>query len=229
MSANVRASMSALIALALLVTSARAAAPTPVEYTLDPTRSSLKFTFKQDGADNQGRFRKYDVVLRFAENNLPASKLDVTVQLDSLDTGDEQRDGEMKGVNGFNVAKFPEAKFHATRISLVSVGRYEAVGKLTLHGVSRDIRVPLSFRTANEKAGPAAYITGRAGFNRLDFGVGQGQYKATDFIANEVGVNFGLRFTAKAPAAAASTTPAPPAKAGAAPAKPAAATQKPKP
>jgi polyisoprenoid-binding protein YceI len=153
MPANVRASMSALIALALLVTSARAAAPTPVDYTLDPTRSSLKFTFKQDRAENQGRFRKYDVVVRFSENNLPASKLDVTVQLDSLDTGDEQRDGEMKGENGFNVAKFPEAKFHASRISLVSVGRYEAIGKLTLHGVTRDIRVPLSFRTANESAG----------------------------------------------------------------------------
>jgi polyisoprenoid-binding protein YceI len=219
--------MSALTALALLITSARAAAPVPVDYTLDPTRSSLKFTFKQDGAENQGRFRKYDVVLRFAENNLPASRLDVTVQLDSLDTGDEQRDGEMKGVNGFDVAKYPVAKFHATKISLTSVGRYEAIGKLTLHGVSRDIRVPLSFRAATERSGPAAYITGRAGFNRLDFGVGQGQYKATDFIANEVGVNFGLRFTAKAPAAGAAATQ--PAKPAPAPAKPAAAAQKPKP
>lgn len=209
MPANVRASMSTLIAFGLLVTSAQAAAPTPVDYTLDLTRSSLKFSFKQDGAENQGRFRKYDVALRFVEGNLQASKLDVTIQLDSLDTGDEQRDGEMKGVNGFNVAKFPEAKFHASRISMVSAGRYEAIGKLTLHGVTKDIRVPLSFRTANEKAGPAAYITGRAGFNRLDYGVGQGQYKATDFIGNEVGVNFGLRFTAKAPAAAATAAPAP--------------------
>ena len=195
MLANVRASMSALIALTLLVTSARAAAPAPVEYTLDPTRSSLKFTFKQDGADNQGRFRKYDVVLRFAEGNLPASKLDVTVQLDSLDTGDEQRDGEMKGVNGFNVAKFPEAKFHATRISLVSVGRYEAIGKLTIRNVTRDIRVPFSFRTVNEKGVAAGYMTGRTTINRLDYGVGQGEWKATDQVANEVTVTFALRFT----------------------------------
>jgi polyisoprenoid-binding protein YceI len=182
----------------LIGASAQAAAPAPLDYTLDPARSSLKFMFTQDKAENQGRFRKYDVTLRFADGALPASKLDAVIHLDSLDTGDEERDGEMKGVNGFDVAKFPEAKFHTVKFSPVSAGRYEAIGKLTLHGVTRDIRVPLSIRTASEKSGPAAYVTGRAGFNRLDFGVGQGQYKATDFIANAVSVSFGLRFSAKA-------------------------------
>lgn len=201
-----RSPMYAALAFTLFAASSKAAAP-PVDYTLDPARSSLKFIFTQDKAQNSGRFRKYDVALRFADANLPASKLDVTVDLDSLDTGDEQRDGEMRGVNGFDVAKFPQAKFRAIRFSPVSAGRYEAIGKLTLHGVTRELKVPLTVRTANEKSGPAAYVTGRVSFNRLDFGVGQGQWKATDFVANEVSVNFGLRFKAKsgdaAPAAAA--------------------------
>lgn len=195
---NLRSSMYAALAVTFTGVSAQAAAPAVTEYTVDPARSSMKFTFTQDKAQNSGRFRKYDVVLRFADANLAASKLDVTVQLDSLDSGDEQRDGEMRGVNGFDVAKFPEAKFHTLKFNPVSAGRYEAVGKLTLHGVTRDLKVPLAFRTATEKAGTAAYVTGRVSFNRLDFGVGQGQWKATDFVANEVTVSFGLRFLAKA-------------------------------
>jgi polyisoprenoid-binding protein YceI len=180
-----------------------------LDYTLDPARSSFKFGFTQDRAGNQGKFRKYDVKLRFLDANLAASKLDVIINVDSLDTGDEERDAEMRGVNGFDVAKYPEAKFHTVRFSPVSAGRYEAIGKLTLHGVTRDLRVPLSIRIANEKAGPAAYVTGRASFNRLDFGVGQGQYKATDFIANEVWATFGLRLPAAN--AAAAVAPAAPA------------------
>ncbi len=203
MVSTLRHSMFTALAVSLSGAGAQAAAPTVPEYVLDPARSSVKFTFTQDKAQNSGRFRKYEVMLRFADGKLPASRLDVTVKLDTLDTGDEQRDGEMRGVNGFDVARFPEAKFHTVKFSPVSAGRYEAVGKLTLHGVTRDLKVPFAFRTASEKTGPAAYLTGRVSFNRLDFGVGQGQWKATDFVANEVTVSFGLRFTAKdaAPAA----------------------------
>ena len=201
MNSNLRITTLSALLVALAGASAHAAAPAPTDYVLDPARSSLKFLFTQAKAENQGRFRKYDVTLSFADANLPKSKLDAVIKMDSLDTGDEQRDGEMRGVNGFDVAKFPEARFKASRLSPVSAGRYEAVGKLTLHGVTRDLKVPMAFRIANEKAGPAAYLTGRVTFNRLDYGVGQGQWKSTDEVANEVTVSFGLRFTAKAEAA----------------------------
>ena len=163
----------------------------------------MKFAFTQAKAENKGKFRMFDVALRFADTALPASKLDVTIKVESLDTGDEERDEALRGVDGFNVAKFPEAKFHVTKFSRVSAGRYEAVGKLTIRDVSKVIMVPLSFRTATEKSGPAAYMTGRAVINRLDFGVGQGDFKATDQVANEVTVTFGLRLLPAAAAAAA--------------------------
>lgn len=194
---NLRPPMFAALLVALAGTSARAAAPPVIEYVLDPARSQLKFVFTQGKAENQGRFRKYDVALSFADANLGKSKLDVVVKIGSLDTGDEQRDGEMLGVNGFDAAKFPEAKFHTVKFSPVSAGRYEAVGKLTLHGVTRDLKVPFAFRTATEKGAPVAYMTGRVSFNRLDYGVGQGQWKSTDEVANEVTVSFGLRLTGK--------------------------------
>jgi polyisoprenoid-binding protein YceI len=186
----------------LLVGSAQAAAPGPQAYTLDPARSWLKFAFTQAKAQNTGRFRTFTVDLKFEDARLPASKLDVTVKVDSLDTGDEERDQALRGPDLFDVAKFPEARFHVTKFTRVAAGRYEALGTLKLRDVTKAIVVPLSFRSATEKSGPVAYMTGRATINRLDFGVGQGEWKATDQVANEVSVTFGLRLTAAAAAPA---------------------------
>src|SRR5919109_1433149 len=75
---------------------------------------------------------------------------------------------------------------------------YEATGKLTIRDVTRDMRVPFSFRTATENGAAVGYMTGKTTVRRLDFGVGQGEWKATDQLGNEVGVSFALRLTAAA-------------------------------
>jgi polyisoprenoid-binding protein YceI len=185
---------------AMFITSAAFAAPAAApDYTLDASRSALKFQFKQAGAANQGRFRKFSMNLRFSDTNLNASKLEVTVDVGSLDTGDEERDKVLRGPELFDVARFPQAQFKSTKINRVSAGRYEAVGKLTIRDVTREVKVPFTFRMAAEKSVAAAYMSGRVTIKRLDFGVGQGEWKETNEVANEVDLNFGLRFT---PAAA---------------------------
>jgi polyisoprenoid-binding protein YceI len=188
--------VAAALAYAMLTAAAMAATPTGVaDYTLDPSRSSLKFLFKQAGADNQGRFRKFAVNLRFGDTNLNASRMEVSIEVGSLDTGDEERDNVLRGPELFDVARFPKAQFKSTKINRVSAGRYEAVGKLTIRDVTRDVSVPFTFRTATEKNGPSGYMTGRVIIKRLEFGVGQGEWKATDQVANDVAVTFGLRLT----------------------------------
>ena len=95
----------------------------------------------------------------------------------------------------FAVKKFPQAHFSATQFTKTAAG-YEAVGKLTLRGTTHDLRVPFTFRTATEGGAPVAYMSGKASLKRLDYGVGQGDWKATDQVGNEVGVSFALRLTA---------------------------------
>lgn len=190
----------ALLGALLAAAPAAAAAPAGItDYALDTPRSALKFQFKQAGAVNQGRFRKFGVLLRFGDTNINASRLDVTIDVGSLDTGDDERDKILRGPELFDVARFPQALFKSSKINRIAAGRYEAVGKLTIRDVTREVRVPFTFRMAAEKSVSAAYMSGRITIKRLDFGVGQGEWKATDQVANEVDVNFGLRFT---PAAA---------------------------
>jgi polyisoprenoid-binding protein YceI len=185
-------------AAARMVGIASAADGAPVtRYTLDPAKSTLEFQFVQAGAQNKGKFTRFPVTLDFSPDNLATSKLDVVVETGSLDTGDKERDDTLKGADLLSVAKFPQARFTSTQITKTANG-YDAVGKLTLRGVSHDIHVPFSFRTADEQGKPAGYLLGKTTLKRLDFGVGQGDWKSTEWVGNDVSVSYSLRL---APAA----------------------------
>jgi len=148
--------------------------------------------FEHAGAQNKGKFTRFPVTMEFSPDNLAASKLDVSVETSSLETGDKERDDTLKGADLLSVAKFPQARFSATQITKTPNG-YEAVGKLTLRGVSRDIHVPFTFRTAEEQGKPAGYLLGKTTIKRLDFGVGQGDWKSTEWVGNDVSVSYSLR------------------------------------
>jgi polyisoprenoid-binding protein YceI len=177
---------------------ASAAGPASVpHYVLDPAKSSLEFAFDQAGAQNKGKFTRLAVSFDFSPENPAAGRLEVTVEMSSADTGDKERDDTLRGEDLFAVAKFPQAHYTATQLTKSPTG-YEAVGKLTLRGVTRDVRVPFTFRTATENGASVGYMSGKTTVRRLDFGVGQGDWKATDQLGNDVGVSFALRLTAAA-------------------------------
>jgi polyisoprenoid-binding protein YceI len=191
-----RAALRAVSLLALVLWTAgavAAAAAPPVHYTLDPARSLLRFSFVQAGANNTGRFGKFTADVLFSDQNLPASKIDVTVDIPSLDTGDKDRDDTLKGADLFNVAKFPQARFTATKFTATSGGRYDAQGKLTIRGITKDLKVPLTFQTKMEQGKNVGYMTGRATLKRLEYGVGQGEWKSTEWVNDDVTVTFSLR------------------------------------
>ncbi len=193
----VRASL-AVACAAALVTAAAAAAPAAApaaavpHYTLDQAKSSLEFAFTQAGALNKGHFGRFPVTMDFSADNLAASRLEVGVDVNSLDSGDKDRDDTLRGADLFSVAKFPQAHFSAAQIVKTATG-FEASGKLTIRGVTRDTRVPFTFRTASEAGAAVGYMSGKVTIRRLDFGVGQGDWKATDQVGNDVTVSFALR------------------------------------
>jgi len=76
--------------------------------------------------------------------------------------------------------------FRASGHVVKTASGYDAVGKLTIRGVSRDVHVPFSFQ-------PAGSLIGKTTIKRLDFGVGQGDWKATDQVGNDVSVSYALR------------------------------------
>jgi polyisoprenoid-binding protein YceI len=185
-----------LAALALLAGASIAAAQPAAagRYALDPAKSSLQFTFVQAGAQNTGKFTRFAVSFVPPPANSTGGKLEVTVEVASLDTGDKDRDDTLKSEDLFAVTKFPQAHFSASEVTRTATG-YEAAGQLTIRGVTRAVRIPLAFRTVDEHGVAAGYMTGKTVVRRLDYGVGQGDWKATDQAGNEVTVSFALRLT----------------------------------
>lgn len=157
--------------------------------------SELGFRASQGGSEFQGTFAKFTASIVFDEKDLAGSRFDVRIATASADTKDADRDGILKGEDLFHVTKHPEASFVATKFRRTAQG-YVADGQLTLRGVTRPVAVVFTF-TRN---GSAATLAGSAQLKRHDFGVGQGDWKSTDSVANEVKVVFTLKLSPAASA-----------------------------
>jgi polyisoprenoid-binding protein YceI len=175
------------VASLLVMAFAAGARAADAHYTLDAARSTLEYQFTQAGALNKGKFTKYAVTLDVAGD--APSKLDVVIDMASLDTGDKERDDTLKTADLFSVARFPQSHFTSTQITRTASG-YDAVGKLTIRGVTKDVHVPFTFSAANGS------LIGKVTLKRLDYGVGQGDWKATDQVGNDVTVSYALKLVA---------------------------------
>jgi polyisoprenoid-binding protein YceI len=186
----------AALATAFLSTTAFADAPAGVtHYSADPAKSSLQFTFLQAGATNTGKFAKFPVALDASADGSAASKLDVTVDMTTMDSGDKERDDTLRGPDLFSIAKFPQAHFVATQITKTAAG-FDALGQLTIRGVTRPQHVVFSLRAANEQGHAVTYLNGKTTIHRLDFGVGQGDWKSTEWVGADVTVSYNVRLVA---------------------------------
>ena len=164
-----------------------ATAASAASYTSDPQQSRLEFVGVQAGAEFKGVFHKFTANADFAPEALASSRIDVQIDMNSVDSLDKDRDTTIRGKDVFDVAHYPTAHYVTKSITKTAAG-FSAVGALTLHGVTRD--VPIEFQFAPGAAG--AKLSGSAKLNRLDFGVGQGDWQSTEVIGDAVKINFSL-------------------------------------
>src|SRR5207248_10990542 len=118
---------------------ASAAGTAPVaHYVLDPAKSSLEFAFDQAVAQNKGKFTRFAVSFDFSPDNLPASRLEVTVEMSSADTGDQERDDTLRGADLFAPRKRSEE--HTSELQ----SPYDLVCRLLLE--KKKINMYISYR-----------------------------------------------------------------------------------
>lgn len=150
----------------------------------------LGFTARWNGEAVEGRFDRWRADIRFSPDQLAASRIKVTVDLASADTGDGQRDDSLKGSDFFDTSAHRSATFTARDVRHLGGDRYEARGTLDLRGASK----PATLRYTLGIDGDRARVNGTARIDRTAFGVGQGEWASTDAIA--AGVNIAFAFTA---------------------------------
>jgi len=148
--------------------------------------STITFTFVQEGAANKGSFKQFATDLRYDEKTPASGSLTVKVQMASVDTGDKDRNEMITGADLFDAAKFPVAQYVASSFAKRADGGLDAVGKLTVRGITHDLRLPMKItRTAS-----GLELAGQGAIKRLDYGIGQGDWKSTESVGDEVKLEY---------------------------------------
>ena len=113
------------------------------QFAVDGVHSSVVFGIKHLGvAYTFGRFNDVSGTFNLDPENLDQSYVSVTIQTDSVDTGNGNRDDHLRSGDFFNTKVFPEATFDSTSIVKKGDG-FELTGEMTINGKPKTITVPL--------------------------------------------------------------------------------------
>lgn len=172
-----------------------AAQPAFAQQKLNPAQSDVSFTFKQMGVPVDGKFKKFDAQINFDTAKLDASKVTFTVDIASTTIGDPATDAELPKSTWFNTSKFPQASFVSSSIKALGVGKYEAMGKLSVKGIAQDVVVPITMTQTGAGAAAVTTAVGSFAIKRLTFKIGEGEWADTSMVADPVQVKFKLALT----------------------------------
>jgi len=143
------ASAFALFALTLSAAaqSAPDAKPAPTGfYSMDTRHSLVLFAIRHLGiTDYYGRFEKLTGTLNFNSGEPEKSAVNVTIDMNSLNTPNQQLNGELTAPGVFNAAAFPTATFKSTTIARSGPAAGKITGDLTLHGVTKPVTLDVTF------------------------------------------------------------------------------------
>lgn len=173
---------SCAVLLALLPAVAAAAA-----WQGDQHAGTLRFTATQAGAKFTGHFGEFKVRFDFDAADPAKGVLDVTISTASADTADQERNEVLHGRDFFWVEHFPQATYHAEGFKADGKA-WVANGQLTLRGVTQPVVVRFELKPKQKELG----MKGGAALRRLEFGVGQGDWTDTTWLADPVDVAFDL-------------------------------------
>ena len=165
------------------------------QQNLVPAQSEIAFTSKQMGVPVDGKFKKFDAQVAFDPKKPEAAKIAFTVDLASVSFGSSETESEVAKPDWFNTKAFPQATFQSTTVKAAGPGKFEVAGKLTIKGASQNIVVPVALA----QAGGTTTATGGFVLKRLDFRIGDGDWKDTSMVANEVNVKLKFALTGVAP------------------------------
>ena len=140
-------------------------------WAIDPVHSSINFSVRHLMVGKiHGRFDQFSGTITVAEDGTPSVRAEVDVN--SIDTGNEQREAHIKAPDFFDVAQFPTATFVSTAVR-ADGDDYVLDGDFTLKGITKPVSLELEFNGTNPGMGhgEVAGFTASVVLNRKDFGI----------------------------------------------------------
>ncbi len=174
------------IIAALLLAAAAGQVSAAVFKTPVANKSTVTFVSKQMGVAVNGGFGKFTSQISFDPARPETGKAQIDVVLASIDAGSSEANDEVKGKSWFDVREYPVATFVSSSLKKLGANRYQATGKLTIKGRTRDVVVPFTATPA----GINLLLDGAIHISRAQYGIGEGSWADPSVVADEVQVRF---------------------------------------
>jgi polyisoprenoid-binding protein YceI len=159
-------------------------------YTADAASSEVRFRVMQSGAPFNGVFRRFSGEVCYAQGRL--SRIDATLDPASVDTGLPELDAVLKDKDFFAVREFPRVTFVSS--SIQSQGDAStARGTLEIKGIRRETEINLR----SQQAGGKMTVAGALTLDRLNYGIGTGEWSNTQWLGAEVKLDVKATLTRK--------------------------------
>jgi polyisoprenoid-binding protein YceI len=142
-------------------------------WNIDASHSTVGFAIRHMVFSKvRGRFQKYTGAIQL-EDDVSKSRVEVTIDAASVDTGTEQRDTHLRSADFFDVEKFPELRFRSTKVEDAGEGALRVTGELTIRDTTREVVLDVESTGrgkdpwGNERLGFVA----KTSIDRKDFGL----------------------------------------------------------
>lgn len=147
-------------------------------------RSSIRFKIKNLGINTGGTLGGLAADIQFKANDLAASSINATVDVNTINTDNESRDEHLKSADYFDVARFPKISLKSTLFKHKSADNYIGAFNLEIKGKAKLIEIPFTY----VESGNTGLFKGSFKINRLDFGVGGSSLILSDEVQVEIEV-----------------------------------------
>ena len=155
---------------------------------VEPNHSTIGFSISIAGFSVvTGKFMDFEIALDWNDQDVSASKISSEIKVSSINTGIPDRDTHLRSSDFFDASQYPTITFTSDSIQRVDYSHFNAFGKLTMHGITKEIILPFQI---TKMEGNTIGIKSRTAINRLDYDVGSG-FKHTsmpNFLSKEVEV-----------------------------------------
>jgi polyisoprenoid-binding protein YceI len=154
----------------------------------DKEASTVGVVFRQMSVDVEASFQKIDIKASFDPANVASSRAVVTIDMASFDFGPgaEEYNEEVRAPDWFDTQKFPTAQFSVTGARANGNNRFGVVGDLTIKGITQSITTEFELADRDGRV----ELSGSVPISRLAFNIGQGDWKDTSIVEDEVQVRF---------------------------------------
>jgi polyisoprenoid-binding protein YceI len=144
-------------------------------WQIDPQHSSAQFAVRHLGLSTvRGAFSKLSGTLVLDEQDITKSSVEVSIDVNTVDTREPDRDKDLRSERFFDVAHFPTMTFKSKKVEQVAPGKLKVTGDLTIRGTTKEVvldvdgpTVPVKDPWGNQRVA----VTATTKVNRQDFGV----------------------------------------------------------